>query len=188
MTPRSNSRGYLSLLQGRLVPRIGGPPTSDGNFGLALVYPIFRPNRTIVCGTRQFVLLIWAVFQCVFFFRVRTSMLLLSVYTYRSSLCCSLFFLSMQVTQAIKKIRTRRRVALTGSPLQNNLVEYYTMVDFVRQGMLGTLERFKNYFEAPIVNGMLVDSSPYDVKVRVSSEVPCIDHTHTQRNDVRGGV
>ncbi|CAN0414176.1 unnamed protein product, partial [Ectocarpus sp. 8 AP-2014] len=72
------------------------------------------------------------------------------------------------VTQAIKKIRTRRRVALTGSPLQNNLVEYYTMVDFVRKGMLGTLERFKNYFEAPIVNGMLVDSSPYDVKVRRS--------------------
>lgn len=64
-------------------------------------------------------------------------------------------------------MRTKRRVALTGSPLQNNLVEYYTMVDFVRKGMLGDLRRFKNYFEAPIVNGMLFDSSPYDVKVRV---------------------
>lgn len=85
----------------------------------------------------------------------------------------------MQVTQAIKQIRTRRRVALTGSPLQNNLVEYHTMVDFVRQGILGTLERFKNYFEAPIVNGMLIDSSPYDVKVRVSSEVRVLTiHTH----------
>ncbi len=56
-------------------------------------------------------------------------------------------------------------MALTGSPLQNNLVEYYTMVDFVRKGMLGTLERFKNYFETPIINGMLKDSSAYDVKV-----------------------
>ena len=70
-----------------------------------------------------------------------------------------------QVTIAIKKMRTKRRVALTGSPLQNNLVEYYTMVDFVRKGMLGDLQRFKNYFEAPIINGMLIDSSPYDVKV-----------------------
>ncbi len=56
-------------------------------------------------------------------------------------------------------------MALTGSPLQNNLVEYYTMVDFVREGILGTVEQFKNYFEAPILAGMLKDSSPYDVKV-----------------------
>lgn len=69
------------------------------------------------------------------------------------------------MTVAIKKLRTKRRVALTGSPLQNNLVEYYTMVDFVRKGMLGDLYRFKSYFEAPILNGMLVDSSPQDVKV-----------------------
>lgn len=70
-----------------------------------------------------------------------------------------------QVTRTIKKMRTKRRVALTGSPLQNNLVEYFTMVDFVRKGILGTLDRFRNYFEAPIINGMLRDSSPDDVKV-----------------------
>ncbi|CAN0196141.1 unnamed protein product [Hapterophycus canaliculatus] len=61
-------------------------------------------------------------------------------------------------------MRTQRRIALTGSPLQNNLIEYFTMVDFARKGMLGTLERFKNYFEAPILNGMLSDSSKADVK------------------------
>lgn len=70
-----------------------------------------------------------------------------------------------QVTIAIKKIRTKRRVALTGSPLQNNLVEYHTMVGLVREGILGDINRFKNYFEAPILNGMLIDSSRDDVKV-----------------------
>jgi len=64
---------------------------------------------------------------------------------------------------ALDSMRTRRRIALTGTPLQNNLMEYHNMITFVRGGALGTRAEFKNRFADPIENGMCSDSSPSDV-------------------------
>ncbi|XP_008807947.1 protein CHROMATIN REMODELING 20 isoform X2 [Phoenix dactylifera] len=68
------------------------------------------------------------------------------------------------ITHALKQVKTQRRIALTGSPLQNNLMEYYCMVDFVREGYLGSSQEFRNRFQNPIENGQHTNSTLDDVK------------------------
>ncbi|XP_078427682.1 P-loop containing nucleoside triphosphate hydrolases superfamily protein [Wolffia australiana] len=69
------------------------------------------------------------------------------------------------ITLALKQVKTQRRIALTGSPLQNNLMEYYCMVDFVREGFLGSCQEFRNRFQNPIENGQHANATTEDVKI-----------------------
>lgn len=69
------------------------------------------------------------------------------------------------ISTCLKQVKTTKRIALTGYPLQNNLVEYWCMVDFVRPNYLGTVAEFRNTFQNPINNGLCADSNPSDVKL-----------------------
>ena len=48
-------------------------------------------------------------------------------------------------TRAIKAIDARMRVALTGTPVENDLSNLWSIFDFLNPGMLGTLKEFKGY-------------------------------------------
>merc|ERR1719412_1150503 len=69
------------------------------------------------------------------------------------------------LNQAMNKVKTRRRVILTGTPLHNNLSEYFAMVDFVKPKLLGTYNEFRNRFVNPITNGQSSDSTERDVRI-----------------------
>ena len=66
---------------------------------------------------------------------------------------------SSAINLAINQIRTKSRIALTGSPLNNNLGEYYTLIDWIAPNYLGTHVEFKATYEEPIREGLYRDST-----------------------------
>ncbi|PVD37640.1 hypothetical protein C0Q70_00237 [Pomacea canaliculata] len=58
-----------------------------------------------------------------------------------------------QITLCCKQFRTPHRLILSGSPIQNNLKELWSLFDFVFPGKLGTLPDFMAHFSIPIVQG-----------------------------------
>lgn len=50
-----------------------------------------------------------------------------------------------QSTIAIKQIKARHRVALTGTPLENRLADLWSIMDFLNPGLLGTLDDFSGW-------------------------------------------
>ena len=52
------------------------------------------------------------------------------------------------------------RVILTGTPLQNNLSELWSVFDIVQPKIFGTFERFQTQFANPIEKGLLKGASP----------------------------
>ena len=58
------------------------------------------------------------------------------------------------VSRACKQLRTVHRLLISGTPLQNNLKELWSLVDFVFPGRLGTIEAFVSSFVVPISRGI----------------------------------
>ncbi|KAI1500998.1 SNF2 family N-terminal domain-containing protein [Biscogniauxia marginata] len=54
------------------------------------------------------------------------------------------------ITIYCKELRTPNRVILSGTPMQNNLMELWSLFDFIFPMRLGTLVDFRNQFEIPI--------------------------------------
>ncbi|TMS03462.1 DNA excision repair protein ERCC-6-like 2 [Larimichthys crocea] len=58
-----------------------------------------------------------------------------------------------QITQAMKDLKCKIRIGLTGTILQNNLEELWCVMDWAIPGCLGSLGQFKNKFSDPIEQG-----------------------------------
>jgi hypothetical protein len=52
-----------------------------------------------------------------------------------------------QVTQSVKQLRAEQRLALTGTPLENRLLDLWSIVDFVQPTYLGTQTSFTENYE-----------------------------------------
>ena len=53
-------------------------------------------------------------------------------------------------TKAIKSIKASAKVALTGTPIENRLMDYWSIFDFINPGYLSTKDDFKRRYVMPI--------------------------------------
>ncbi|KAH0617560.1 hypothetical protein JD844_015948 [Phrynosoma platyrhinos] len=58
---------------------------------------------------------------------------------------------SIKTTNALVSLSCERRIILTGTPVQNDLQEFYALIEYVNPGVLGSLSAYKKVFEEPII-------------------------------------
>lgn len=57
-----------------------------------------------------------------------------------------------QAAKTVKAVPCNRRFALTGTPIENSLSELWSIFDYLMPGILNSYKKFKDNYEAPIVN------------------------------------
>lgn len=62
------------------------------------------------------------------------------------------------IHRATSNFRTLSRIAMTGSPLTNDLMDYYAMINWVAPGFLSDIVEFRSSYANPISDGLHCDS------------------------------
>lgn len=68
------------------------------------------------------------------------------------------------ITLYCKNLLTPNRIILSGTPMQNNLEELWSLFDFVFPSRLGTLVNFRQQFEIPIRQGGYANASNLQIQ------------------------
>lgn len=80
-----------------------------------------------------------------------------------------------QASQKVRNLVATSRFILSGTPIQNNLNELWSLMDFVAPGVLGTASAFKNCFAIPISAGGYINASSIQVHTAYNCAVALKD-------------
>jgi DNA repair and recombination RAD54-like protein len=69
-----------------------------------------------------------------------------------------------QTFEALNSLNVKKRVILSGTPIQNDLSEYFALLNFANPGYLGTRLEFRKHYELPILRGRDAEGTEADVK------------------------
>ncbi len=71
---------------------------------------------------------------------------------------------SMLLRARVLQIPARRRLVLSGTPVQNNLAELHALVDLTNPGLLGDAKEFREAFAKPIAAGLHRAAAPGEAR------------------------
>uniref|UniRef100_A0A182N9A2 DNA repair and recombination protein RAD54-like n=1 Tax=Anopheles dirus TaxID=7168 RepID=A0A182N9A2_9DIPT len=74
---------------------------------------------------------------------------------------------SVKAFGVLNRIDCRRRVLLTGTPIQNDLQEFFSLINFVNPGIVGTYQDFKARYETPIVVSQRLGVLPQSIELGI---------------------
>jgi SNF2 family DNA or RNA helicase len=80
-----------------------------------------------------------------------------------------------EISKTVTSFLSTSRVALTGSPLSNNLTEYYAMINFVSPNYLGAKDEFKARYVEPIQEGLYLTSTRYE-RATARKKLKALEH------------
>ncbi|XP_053952538.1 DNA repair and recombination protein RAD54B-like [Anastrepha ludens] len=66
---------------------------------------------------------------------------------------------STKIVAALRKLNIPRRIIITGTPVQNDLGEFYALADFVNPGIFGTNQEYHSYYEVPLQESQSPDAT-----------------------------
>jgi DNA repair and recombination RAD54-like protein len=67
-----------------------------------------------------------------------------------------------QTFVALNSLNVQRRIILSGTPIQNDLSEYFSLLNFANPNYLGTRNEFRKKYELPILRGRDADGTEVD--------------------------
>jgi len=73
-----------------------------------------------------------------------------------------------QLSKAVKQLNCNHRLVLTGTPIQNNVLELWSLFDFLMPGFLGSEREFQAAYGRPILQSRDAKSSAKDKEAGIS--------------------
>jgi len=70
--------------------------------------------------------------------------------------------------KAVSKLRSKHRIALTGTPVENGVRDLWSVFRFIQPGWLGGREDFRARYEVPLASGESADAVMERLKLKIS--------------------